>query len=52
MVDQLRAPQGFQLGAVASHLMPNLARLRNGAVSFARHYTAANDCTRCFRRCA
>ena len=45
MVDQLRAPQGFQLGAVASHLMPNLARLRNGAVSFARHYTAANDCT-------
>ncbi len=24
---------------------PNLQRLRSGAVSFARHYTASNDCT-------
>ena len=26
-------------------LPPNLERLRNGAVTFARHYTASNDCT-------
>ena len=25
--------------------MPNLARIRNGGVSFADHYTASNDCT-------
>src|SRR5579871_5506693 len=43
MVDQLRFPQDFQTGF--SGLMPNLARLRAGGVSFARHYTAANDCT-------
>ena len=45
IVDQLRAPQGFQTGALEAALMPNLARLRNGAVSFDSHYTAANDCT-------
>jgi len=26
-------------------LMPNLARLRSGGISFDSHYTAANDCT-------
>ena len=30
---------------MAAGLMPNLARLRSGGVSFASHYTAANDCT-------
>ena len=25
--------------------MPNLARLRNGGIYFASHYTAANDCS-------
>ena len=45
MVDQLRAPQWFQTGAVAAGLMPNLARLRSGGVSFSSHFTAANDCS-------
>ncbi len=45
LVDQLRTPQWFQNGARASRLMPNLARLRDGAVSFEGHYTAANDCS-------
>src|ERR1700722_6669364 len=45
MVDQLRTPQWFSAADSAAALMPNLARLRNGAVSFASHYTAANDCT-------
>ncbi|HTB50773.1 MAG TPA: sulfatase-like hydrolase/transferase [Solirubrobacteraceae bacterium] len=45
MVDQLRTPQWFSAGAAASALMPNLARLRDGGVSFGSHYTAANDCT-------
>jgi arylsulfatase A-like enzyme len=45
VVDQLRAPQRFEIGALAAGLMPNLTRLRRGAVSFDRHYTAANDCT-------
>jgi len=46
MVDQLRFPQWF--GAIPGggvSLPPNLARLRRGAVSFDRHYTASNDCT-------
>jgi arylsulfatase A-like enzyme len=41
MVDQLRTPRWFSAAA----LMPNLDRLRKGGVSFAGHYTAANDCT-------
>jgi len=45
MVDQLRTPQWFQSAASAAGLMPNLARLRNGGVSFDNHFTAANDCT-------
>jgi arylsulfatase A-like enzyme len=45
MVDQLRTPQWFSASSAAAALMPNLARLRNGGVSFASHYTAANDCT-------
>jgi arylsulfatase A-like enzyme len=45
MVDQLRTPQWFSATATAAALMPNLARLRSGGVSFANHYTAANDCT-------
>jgi arylsulfatase A-like enzyme len=45
IVDQLRAPQGFQTTAAARGMMPNLAALRKGAVSFASHYTAADDCT-------
>jgi arylsulfatase A-like enzyme len=46
MVDQLRFPQWF--GPVPGRgvsLPPNLQRLRQGAVSFGRHYTVSNDCT-------
>jgi arylsulfatase A-like enzyme len=45
MVDQLRAPQWFQVGGMAAGLMPNLASLRAGGVSFGGHYTASNDCS-------
>ncbi len=45
MVDQLRAPLWFPPGAAVDALLPNIARLRSDSVSFARHYTAANDCT-------
>lgn len=45
MVDQLRFPQWFGVGPGGPGLPPNLRRLRRGAVSFARHYTASNDCT-------
>jgi arylsulfatase A-like enzyme len=45
MVDQLRFPQWFSPSPHSLSLPPNLARLRRGAVSFARHYTASNDCT-------
>jgi|GEM_PF-212440 len=45
MVDQLRTPQWFSATPEALAAMPNLARLRKGAVSFESHYTAANDCT-------
>lgn len=45
MVDQLRTPMWFSAAPTAIAAMPNLARLREDAVSFASHYTAANDCT-------
>ncbi len=45
VVDQLRFPAWFSPTADGSGLPPNLRRLRNGAVSFAGHYTASNDCT-------
>jgi arylsulfatase A-like enzyme len=46
MVDQLRFPQWFgPIPAGGPVLPPNLRRLRHGAVSFGRHYTASNDCT-------
>jgi len=45
LVDQLRYPHWFSAAATGIGLPPNLARLREGAVSFAGHYTAANDCT-------
>ncbi len=45
VVDQLRFPQWFGVGPGGPDLPPNLRRLRRGAVSFARHYTASNDCT-------
>ena len=45
VVDQLRDPQWFQTAAAAASLTPNIAALRAAGVSFAGHYTAANDCT-------
>jgi arylsulfatase A-like enzyme len=45
MVDQMRTPQWFSDSIAAARLMPNLARLREGAASFSSHYTSANDCT-------
>jgi arylsulfatase A-like enzyme len=45
MVDQLRFPQWFSATPLGLALPPHLSRLRKGAVSFARHYTASNDCT-------
>jgi arylsulfatase A-like enzyme len=45
VVDQLRFPQWFSPHAGGVGLPPNLSRLRQGAVSFGRHYTASNDCS-------
>jgi arylsulfatase A-like enzyme len=45
VVDQLRFPQWFSPSPAGLVLPPNLQRLREGGVSFARHYTASNDCT-------
>jgi arylsulfatase A-like enzyme len=45
VVDQMRAPCWFAAGNSPDGFPLNLARLRRGAVSFARHYTASNDCT-------
>jgi arylsulfatase A-like enzyme len=45
MVDQLRFPQWYGTDPFRVSLPPNLRQLREGAVSFARHYTASNDCT-------
>lgn len=45
MVDQLRYPQWFPSQDTLDGLLPGMARLRQGAVSFGQHYTAANACT-------
>jgi arylsulfatase A-like enzyme len=45
LVDQLRFPCWFSPVPAGVGLPPNLAQLRQRAVSFERHYTAANDCT-------
>ncbi|HYM45270.1 MAG TPA: sulfatase-like hydrolase/transferase [Solirubrobacteraceae bacterium] len=45
LVDQLRYPQWLASTPGGPSLPPNIQRLRKGAVSFARHYTASNDCT-------
>ncbi len=45
VVDQLRTPQWFPNQAILDSLLPSLARLRKGAVSFAHHYTAATACS-------
>ena len=45
MVDQLRTPRWYGPGGRTAALPPNIARLARSGVSFARHYTASNDCT-------
>jgi len=45
LVDQLRFPQWFSPASGGVGFAPNVARLRQGAVSFGGHYTAANDCS-------
>ena len=45
LVDQMRYPQWFSAAQRSLGLPPHLADLRRGAVSFAQHYTASNDCT-------
>jgi arylsulfatase A-like enzyme len=45
VVDQMRFPQWFGAGQAGADLPPNISRLRDGGVSFARHYTASNDCS-------
>jgi arylsulfatase A-like enzyme len=45
MTDQMRTPRWFAPGPAPDGLPLNIARIRQGGVSFARHYTASNDCT-------
>jgi len=45
MVDEMRAPRWFPPPAQLARLLPNIASLRRGAVSFDSHFTVANNCT-------
>jgi arylsulfatase A-like enzyme len=45
VVDQLRFPQWFGAEPLSAGFPPHIRQLREGAVSFERHYTASNDCT-------
>jgi arylsulfatase A-like enzyme len=45
IVDEMRAPMWFPDQQALDQVLPNLARIRRGSVSFEQHYTAANDCT-------
>jgi arylsulfatase A-like enzyme len=45
LVDQLRFPQWIAARTGGSGLPPNIAALSRRSVSFARHYTASNDCS-------
>ena len=45
MVDQMRSPQWFPDQSQLDALLPNLARLRTGAVNFTNHFAAATACT-------
>ncbi|WP_019927254.1 sulfatase-like hydrolase/transferase [Nocardia sp. BMG111209] len=45
LVDEMRAPMWFPAPDILDTILPNLARIRQRAVSFEGHYTAANDCT-------
>lgn len=45
IVDQLRTPVWMPPAYPPAAVMPNLAALAESSVTFARHYTAANDCS-------
>jgi arylsulfatase A-like enzyme len=45
MVDQLRTPRWYGAQKRGVTLPPNIAALARSGVSFARHYTASNDCS-------
>lgn len=45
IVDQMRDPQWFPAQSQLDSYLPNIARLRNGAVNLGGHYTAAAACT-------
>lgn len=45
IVDEMRFPMWFPAQDQMDALLPNIARIRRNAVSFERHYTAANVCT-------
>ncbi len=45
IVDQMRYPQWLSAGDHGLAFPPNIQRLREGGVLFARHYTASNDCS-------
>lgn len=45
IVDEMRAPQWFPSVGELDRLLPNIARIRQRAVSFERYYTASNACT-------
>jgi arylsulfatase A-like enzyme len=45
IVDEMRSPRWFPPPTRLDALLPNIASIRRGAVSFEAHYTASNDCT-------
>ncbi|MGW4094864.1 sulfatase-like hydrolase/transferase [Nocardia sp. NPDC004750] len=45
IVDEMRTPVWFPDQQTLDAVLPNIARIRRGSVSFENHYTAANDCT-------
>ncbi|HUA10725.1 MAG TPA: sulfatase-like hydrolase/transferase [Solirubrobacteraceae bacterium] len=45
VVDQMRYPQWLAAGVAGAAFPPNIQRLRDGGVLFARHYAASNDCS-------
>jgi arylsulfatase A-like enzyme len=45
LVDQMRFPQWLAATPAGPGLPPNIASLSRRSVSFARHYTASNDCS-------
>ncbi|MEV6772017.1 sulfatase-like hydrolase/transferase [Nocardia sp. NPDC051030] len=45
IVDEMRVPMWFPAQQDLDRMLPNIAKIRRGAVSFEQHYTAAVDCT-------